>query len=119
MSQHFRNSGCNKYYDFMMISKLYIHIQIKFEFINRKHFCIWEEMYFVFWGEGCWRKLRETMPIIIIIIIVIIIKLKECAQVNRGGFSDLGALSKFQVWGPNTITMCSFTPNPYFAHSFS
>ncbi len=24
--------------------------------------------------------------------------------VSRGGLSDLGALSKFQVWGPNTIT---------------
>ncbi len=38
---------------------------------------------------------------------------------NRGGFSDLGALSKFQVWGPNTINMCSFKPNPYFACSLS
>ncbi len=37
----------------------------------------------------------------------------------RGGLSDLGALSKFQVWGPNTITMCSFMPNPYFARSLS
>ncbi len=33
---------------------------------------------------------------------------------------DLGALSKFQVWGPNTITtVCSFTLNPYFALSLS
>ncbi len=28
---------------------------------------------------------------------------------NRDGLSDSGAQSKFQVWGPNTIIMCSFT----------
>ncbi len=28
---------------------------------------------------------------------------------NRDGLSDLGAQSKFQVWVPNTIIMCSFT----------
>ncbi len=29
--------------------------------------------------------------------------------VFRGGLSDVGALSKDQVWGPRTITMCPFT----------
>ncbi len=34
----------------------------------------------------------------------------------RGGLNDLGALSKFQVQGSNTITICFLTPKPYFAH---
>ncbi len=37
-------------------------------------------------------------------------------SVPRGGLSNLGDLSKFQVQGPNTITICSFMPNPYLAN---
>ncbi len=36
----------------------------------------------------------------------------------RGRLSDLGALSKFQVWGPHTITI-TFMLNPYFARSLA
>ncbi len=34
----------------------------------------------------------------------------------RGSLSDLGGLSKFQEWGPHTITK-TFMLNPYFARS--
>ncbi len=49
--------------------------------------------------------------------IKLIITIKEEFRASWQSF--LGDLSKFHVWGPNTITMCSFTPNPYFACSLA